>query len=182
MTGSLERVQTERLIGERLRGAHLDELDPLLRDDRVWPTLWARRTPPTRGDNALGLEHTTAHWQRHGFGLWLARDRMTAAAVGRGGLQYTRATGGEAVEVAWMIAPERWGQGLATELARCALDVGFTQLKLAEIVALTLPGNVASRRVMEKVGMRYERELEHAGLPHVLYRAAAAEGPSRTRV
>ena len=63
---------------------------------------------------------------------------------------------------------------LRTELAHACVEVGFEQLGLLEIVAFTLPDNIASRRVMEKAGFRYERDIVHAGLPHVLYRRQRA--------
>ena len=53
---------------------------------------------------------------------------------------------------------------------RAAARWGFDQLGLDEIVSFTLAGNVASRGVMEQLGFSYDREVEHAGLPHVLYR------------
>jgi RimJ/RimL family protein N-acetyltransferase len=62
-------------------------------------------------------------------------------------------------------------------MARAAIDVAFDDLRLGEIVAFTLPNNVASRRVMEKTGFTYERQIVHVGLPHVLYRLAAAARP-----
>ncbi len=89
--------------------------------------------------------------------------------MGRGGLQYTYAAGLNEVEAAWAIVPARWGEGLATEMAQAAIEVGFEELELPWIVALTLPDNLASRRVMEKTGFAYQREIEYAGLPHVLY-------------
>ena len=72
--------------------------------------------------------------------------------------------------------PDFWGRGLATEIARALLTIGFEQLALAQLVAFTLATNQASRRVMEKVGFAFERELVHGarGLPHVLYRIDAA--------
>ena len=94
--------------------------------------------------------------------------------VGQGGLQTSFIAGVDEVEVAWAIVPERWGQGLATELARAATEAAFGQLGLPEIVAFTLPENVASRRVMEKSGFEFERGIVHAGLPHLLYRLHSA--------
>jgi ribosomal-protein-alanine N-acetyltransferase len=79
-------------------------------------------------------------------------------------------TGTREVEVAWAIVADRWNEGLATELAHAAIHVAFTELDLPGLVAVTLPHNVASRRVMEKVGFAYESEVAHAKLPHVLYR------------
>jgi ribosomal-protein-alanine N-acetyltransferase len=166
---SIEIVRTARLTCERLRLEHVEELTPFLLDPRIVRTLWPREEPPTADDIAAGTAAKVEHWDRYGFGLWLARDRETGALVGRGGLQYTYAAGLNDVEAAWAIVPERWGEGLATELAHAAVEVGFDALELPWIVALTLPDNLASRRVMEKSGFAYQGEIEYAGLPHVLY-------------
>ena len=68
---------------------------------------------------------------------------------------------------------DRWGQGLATEMAEAAVDAALRKLQLASLVAFTLPSNKASSRVMEKVGFSYERDIVYADLPHVLYRLTA---------
>ena len=173
-TSTIERVETERMILERLRLEHAPEQMRLLLDPRVSATLWARAELPAEADVLDGLRAKVDHWDRHGFGMWLARDRDTGEMVGRGGLQYTYTAGLNDVEAGWAVVPERWGQGLATELAQACVEVGFAQLGLLELVAFTLPGNVASCRVMEKAGFTYERDIVHAGLPHVLYRRRAA--------
>ena len=174
----IERIDSERMVLERLRPEDLDELAALLMHPQMLPMLWSFPTPLTRARIEDMLRAKADHWQRHGFGYWLARDRGTGETVGRGGLQYTYTAGLHDVEVGWAIAPERWGEGLGTEMAQTAVKVAFGPLDLREIVAFTLPGNVASRRVMEKTGFRYEREIVHAGLTHVLYRRrrAAAGG------
>ncbi|HKO29487.1 MAG TPA: GNAT family N-acetyltransferase [Solirubrobacteraceae bacterium] len=169
-TGTIERVETDRMILERLRLEHAAEQLRLLLDARVSTTLWPRRQLPTEAEVLEGLRAKVDHWDRHGFGIWLLRDRETGEMVGRGGLQYTYTAGLNDVEAGWAVVPERWGQGLATELAHACVEVGFAQLDLLEIVAFTLPDNTASRRVMEKAGFTYERDIVHAGLPHVLYR------------
>jgi ribosomal-protein-alanine N-acetyltransferase len=169
-TVSVDRVQTERLLLERLRPDDEGEVAVLLRDPRVARTLTADGLPPSVREVRDGLHAKITHWQRHGFGLWLARDRSTGEMVGRGGLQHTVVESVAEIEVGWAIVPERWGQGLATELARAAVDAAAEPLHLPEIVAFTLPANVASRRVMEKAGFAYERDVLHVGLPHVLYR------------
>jgi ribosomal-protein-alanine N-acetyltransferase len=178
--GTIDRIVTARMLGERLAPEHADDLARLLLRPEVVRTTWPFAHPPTADDVTAALRAKIEHWNRHGFGLWLLRDRLTREMVGRGGLQSTYAPGLVAVEAAWAIMPERWGQGLGTELARAALRVGFQWLELPEIVALTLPDNVASRRVMEKAGFRYEREIDHAGLPHVLYRCDARAGRPST--
>ncbi len=169
-TRVLDRIETERLVCERMRREHADELSVLLLDSRVAHTLFPATTRLTESMLLASLDEKLEHWARYGFGLWLLRDRATGKMVGRGGLQHATVAGEEAVEVAWAIVPERWRQGLATELANAAARVAFDDLGLEEIVAFTLPDNTASRRVMEKAGFAYDRDIERAGLPHVLYR------------
>jgi [ribosomal protein S5]-alanine N-acetyltransferase len=173
-TRTLELIETPRLRCERLRPDHAPELERLLLDPRVAGTLWPHRQPPTPEDAESSLIARCTHWELFGFGLWLARDRETGQMVGRGGLQHTDVAGLREVEAGWAIVPERWGQGLATELAQAAVSVAFEDLRLPRLVAFTLPENIASRRVMEKVGFRYEREVEYVDLPHVLYRLREA--------
>jgi RimJ/RimL family protein N-acetyltransferase len=169
-TGTIERVETARLILERLRLEHVPEQQRLLLDPRVYATLWPASAPPTERDVVEGLRAKVDHWERHGFGMWLLRDRDTGEMVGRGGLQYTYTAGLNDVEAGWAIIPERWGQGLATELALASVEAAFEQLDLLELIAFTLPDNLASRRVMDNAGFTYERDIVHVGLPHVLYR------------
>jgi ribosomal-protein-alanine N-acetyltransferase len=166
----LRTVLTRRMVCEALVPAHAPELSVLLRDPRVARTLFPDGRSPSEAEIEDGLGQKARHWEEHGFGLWLLRDRGSGAMVGRGGLQHTGATGEDEVEIGWAIVPERWGQGLATELAEASIETGFEDLGLDGVIAFTLPDNVASRRVMEKTGFRYEREFVHEWLPHVLYR------------
>ncbi len=168
-------LDTPRMRGEPLAPEHEAELSDLTLDPRVYRTLWPWSYPPTQGDVRSGLIDKRDHWVRHGFGLWLLRDRATGELVGRGGLQYTDAIGGYAVQAAWAIVPERWGQGFATELAHASVRVAFQSLGLHEVIAITLPDNFASRRVMERSGFTYDREIEHVGLAHALYRRTPDE-------
>jgi RimJ/RimL family protein N-acetyltransferase len=167
---AIDRVETERTVCERLAPEHAPEFSALMRDPRVARTLWPTGTPPSEAEVLELLARKIEHWERYAFGHWLLRDRAADATIGRGGLQHALVEGVDEVEAGWAIAPERWGQGLATELALASVDVGFGHLGLTEIVAFALPDNVASRRVMEKAGFSYERDIEHVGLPHVLYR------------
>ena len=93
------------------------------------------------------------------------------------------------VEIGWRLDPEHWNRGYATEGARAALDFGFVSLQLAEIVSFTVPENVRSRRVMEKIGMTHSPsdDFDHPALPqghplrrHVLYRMARPTNHAKT--
>jgi ribosomal-protein-alanine N-acetyltransferase len=169
-THGIERLETPRLVCERMRTEHADELCLLMLHPQVVRTTWVNTNPPARSHVLDRLAHNIQHWRTYGFGLWLLRDRDSGAMVGRGGLQHTMTTGVDEVEIGWAIVPDRWGQGLATEMALASVDVGFGDLGLDEVVAFTLPHNIASWRVMEKAGLTFEREFEHAGHPHLLYR------------
>jgi ribosomal-protein-alanine N-acetyltransferase len=170
-------LDTPRMSGEPIGPEHESEIAELILDPRVYRSLWPWPTSPTRADVRSSLVEKRDHWERHGFGLWLLRDRFTGLMVGRGGLQYTDAIGGFAVEAAWTIAPERWGEGLATELANASVRVALDVMDLTEVIAISLPDNHASRRVMEKAGFGYDSPVEHAGVSHVLYRHRPGSDP-----
>jgi RimJ/RimL family protein N-acetyltransferase len=164
-----ERFDCGRLRYERIDAGNLDELRPVFLDPVMGRTLWATPQPPTDAELTVQLNRSAQHWEDHGFGPWLLRDPEIGVTVGRGGLQRKIVEGEDEIEVGWAIVPKRWNQGLATELAHTSVEVGFDELGLLRIVAFTLPHNIASRRVMEKSGFQFEREIVHVGLPHVLY-------------
>ncbi|MBY0528225.1 MAG: GNAT family N-acetyltransferase [Gemmataceae bacterium] len=169
---SMNDVLTERLRLTRITPDDIPDLFRLHRDPRVMAMLGGMRSD----EELQGWhERLLAHWERHGFGRWTARDRASGAFVGRGGLVVMDVDGREETEVGYALAPEFWGRGLATEIAAASLRAGFETLGQSELVCLTLPTNAASRRVMEKVGFRDARDITHADLPHVLYRLTAAE-------
>jgi RimJ/RimL family protein N-acetyltransferase len=115
-----------------------------------------------------------AHWDAHGFGWYAFLDRASGALIARGGPHSCRVAGNDEVEIGWTVVPERWGQGIASELGAASIELAFGPLGLSDVVSFTLPDNVASRRVMEKLGFVFERDTVHAGLPHVLYRLTAS--------
>ena len=120
------------------------------------------------------------HWREHGFGRWVVEIPGEASFIGFVGLGTVpfEAYFTPAVEVAWRLARAFWGCGYASEAARAALDYGFGELGLPEIVAFTVPANLRSRRVMERLGMSRapEDDFDHPNVPegplrrHVLYR------------
>ncbi len=167
---------TERLIAERLSEAHFEELCRMHRDVRVMATLGGRRPD---AETRRFLRGNLDHWERHGYGLFVFRARTSGDFIGRGGLRRVAIGGADEVELAYAVMAEFWGRGLASEIAQASLQLGFAHLGLAEIVAFTLTTNAASRRVMEKIGFRFERDIVHAGLPHVLYRRRQANGKPR---
>ena len=148
---------------EPITAVNAPQLRALLADPRVAP--WLALGPDADFDE-MARRHER-HWREHGFGYWLFRE--DGQLVGRGGLQRALVEEDEEVEAGWAVHGDLWGRGYATEIGRIAL-AHAAELGLSRIVAFTMPDNRASRRVMEKLGMTYERDFERAGLPHVLYR------------
>jgi RimJ/RimL family protein N-acetyltransferase len=163
----IETFTTHRLLAERLQFQHLNELDRMHQDLQVMATLGGIRSDE---ETRLFIFNNLHHWQQYGFGLWVFRDKVNNQFVGRAGLRNTNVEGINEVELAYALMAKFWGQGLATEMGEQILKIGFELLKLREIVCFTLTTNKASQRVMEKLGFKYEREMIHANLPHLLYR------------
>jgi RimJ/RimL family protein N-acetyltransferase len=168
---ALEELRTPRLLLQRPRSEDFADLFRMHSDPRVMATLGGVRSEAvTRAQ----LDDLVAHWERHGFGPWMLRAPEDRRFLGRGGLRHVVVGGRPEVELLYALIPDAWGQGLAGELARESLRVAFTELSLPDVVAFTLPHNARSRAVMERAGFQYERDVVHAGLPHVLYRLRAA--------
>ncbi len=168
---SIEVFRTNRLVAERLRDEDFTELRRLYQDSKVMATLGGLRS---HDETRLMLRKNLDHWDRYGYGLWMFRDQADGRFIGRAGLRNVEVGGNDEVEVAYALRAEEWGKGIATEMAEAVLNVAFGPLAMSEVVSFTLPTNRASRRVMEKVGFTFERDVVHADQPHVLYRITAA--------
>jgi ribosomal-protein-alanine N-acetyltransferase len=166
----VETFRTERLLAERLSEGDMADIRRMHRDPRVMATLGGLRSDE---ETARYLRDNLDHWDRYGYGIWALRDRTDGRFVGRAGLRNTHVGGEDEVELAYALVADYWNKGLATEMAKAILEVAFEELGLTDVVCFTLPTNGASRRVMEKAGFEYERDVVHAGLPHVLYRITA---------
>jgi len=131
-------------------------------------------------EEALGL--ADEHWRRHGFGPWTAVLKETGEPVAVIDLHFAGEgiVGVEAdeIEVGWVVAADARGRGLATEAARAAIGYAFDVLGVDEVVAYTGPGNAASMRVMEKLGMTVRGEgRSRDGMPAVILVARRAPRP-----
>jgi RimJ/RimL family protein N-acetyltransferase len=130
--------------------------------------LWDEKITDTIGQ-------AVAHWRQMGFGYWVFHLKKNGQFVGRGGLTIHQFEGKEVVGLGYAVMPDYWNRGFATEIAAASLEVGFGHLGLAEIWSWALPDNRASQRIMEKLGFRYDRDFEFAGLLHRFYRLVAQD-------
>jgi [ribosomal protein S5]-alanine N-acetyltransferase len=162
-------LETPRLICTPLSITDFAEIRLLHGDPRVMATLSADGKTLSESQTVAFLERAADHWREFGFGLWMLRDRTGDDFVGYGGIKHATVENAEQVELAYAIRFDWQRKGFATEVSMGALRVAFEQLRLDRVVAFTLPHNIGSRGVMEHCGFVYQRDIVHAGLPHVLY-------------
>jgi RimJ/RimL family protein N-acetyltransferase len=171
-------LRTERLLLRRWRPEDRIAFARMNADPRVMEFFPAVQS---REESDAVADRIEAHFQQHGFGLWAVEIAGVTPFAGFIGLTHTRfeAHFTPAIEIGWRLAADHWNQGYVTEGARAALDFGFTTLGLNEIVSFTVPTNLSSRRVMEKIGMIHspDDDFDHPLVPeghrlrrHVLYR------------
>lgn len=113
------------------------------------------------------VERQRSGYAQRGFCFWRLLDKKSDEMIGFCGLQPLSGT--QEIEIGWWLGRSWWGKGLATEAAREAMRDGFTRIGLKRIVAIAQPENRASIHVMEKLGMRFERETTHRGFRVVLH-------------
>jgi len=137
--------------------------------------------PLTTAESNGLAERIQHNIDEHGWGLWAVEIPGAASFAGFIGLARPRfdAHFTPCIEVGWRLGPEWWGHGYATEGAQAALEFGFRELSLDEVVSFAVETNVPSRRVMERIGMIHDPvdDFDHPDLPaghalrrHVLYR------------
>ena len=161
---------TARLVGEPLEEHHLPEIIRMHRDARVMATLGGLRDDEA---SRAYLDFNLAHWRRYGFGLWIVRDREDGRVAGRAVIRHLDVERADEVEVGYGFYPEWWGRGLATEVAKELVRTGLEVLQLPALVAITQPTNLASRHVLEKSGLSFQRDVTHNGEIHALFRVDA---------
>ena len=125
--------------------------------------------PKTRDEVRAWLGRNIAFYEDPGFGTWYLESVDDGAFAGYCGIRPLALEGDREFELAWQVPRTRWNQGLATEAASAAIDLGFTRFGLTRLVAIIHPGNAASRAVARKLGMAEERALSVDGEPVVLY-------------
>jgi ribosomal-protein-alanine N-acetyltransferase len=147
-------IGTERLNLRGFAQNDIDRLAEILGDpvvmkympgDEPWPREWAERE----------LRNLIEHWDRHSYGRWAVVDREDERMIGWCGLAFLPEL--NETEVAYLLDKDYWNRGYATEAARISLGYGFEEVGLDRIIALAFPENAASIRVMEKIGMSYEK-------------------------
>lgn len=172
-------IETDRLMLRTWQDADADDYYRINQDGRVLEHLPG---PLTMDEVRAFMQKMNAQWNHHGFTLWAAEEKSSGKLIGFIGLSRWNGPFGEMVEIGWRLGSEFWGNGYATEGAKAALEYGFERCGLNEIVAFTVPANLRSQRVMEKIGMQRDHacdfahpalSADHRLSAHILYRVFA---------
>jgi RimJ/RimL family protein N-acetyltransferase len=160
-------VRTQRLALRAWTMEDADEMFAIYGDPRVWrflsPSADYADLPATRARLATSIETIATR----GYGHWALVENEGGALVGSCGFR----SGFEEkeLEVGFTIAPSRWGRGYATEIAGAVVELGFEHFGAPRIWSLTSPANLPSLKVLEKIGMRYVKDLAEDGATWAVY-------------
>ncbi|AWM09100.1 GNAT family N-acetyltransferase [Bradyrhizobium symbiodeficiens] len=162
----MDHFTTKRLTAERLNDSHLADLVALHLDSEVSRYLGGVRTPEV---TTTYLATNMAHWDQHGFGLWVLRTKDGAFA-GRAGIRHILVDGIDEIEVAYAFRREFWSQGFASEIAIALTDIGLSHHEVPSLIGLVYLANGASRRVLEKANYTLEKSTTRHGEDLVIHR------------
>jgi RimJ/RimL family protein N-acetyltransferase len=176
----MNAIETERLLLRTWRQEDADAYFKINQDPKVVEFLPGPLTAEQTDDFISAMNNK---FEKYGFTNWAAYLKDTGELIGFIGLNYIKWKSHctPAVEVSWRLGSQYWGKGYATEGAKAALDYGFNKCDLKEILSFTVPNNIRSIRVMEKIGMTRNAngdfihpklDPNHRLSKHVLYRIA----------
>lgn len=165
------RIETERLI---LRPFAESDLDAYAATLHTEPVRNALHLPETVGrfDAWYQMAAWLGQWEMRGTGQWAVEEKATGTLVGRAGLHHPARDDWPGVEVGWVLHPDYWGRGFATEAGRRAVDYAFVELDLDKVCSVILRENIRSIAVARRLGFRLgeERVLSHfPSMPHGIW-------------
>jgi len=167
----MHEIETARLRLRQFTHADLADLARIVADPLVMKYLGRVPGPLTPAEAAAFLDSMIEHWARHGFGRWAVVEKVGGRLIGCAGLRSHE--GG--AELVYLLDKDYWGEGRATEIALACLRHGFGVHRFGRIVGFARPANRASRRVMEKAGLRYAGEIVAYGVRVVRYEITREE-------
>jgi len=157
----VETLETRRLLLEPWHERHRAAWRQICRDPKVMRFIALGRVWETDKADEV-FDAALVHWQERGFGWRSALDKTSGDWLGFVGLNRlgpgTAQIAPDEIEIGWWIVRSAWGRGYASEGAARLRDEGFERVGLERMIVRVQPANAASRRVSEKIGMRFERE------------------------
>ncbi|MCF7823464.1 MAG: GNAT family N-acetyltransferase [Candidatus Marinimicrobia bacterium] len=169
-------LETERMILREFIEADVDNLVDLDSDPKVMLYINGGKPTPRQDVVERVMPHILKYYKNNdGLGIWAAMNKLDGQFMGWFLLRPNWADETE-TELGYRFKRQYWDQGYASEGSRALIHKGFMHLKVNVIMATADPANVASRRVMEKIGLKFEKEYAEAdGFIVVKYRLGRSE-------
>jgi ribosomal-protein-alanine N-acetyltransferase len=171
------QLETPRLCLRLMKFSDLDDLLKIFGDPKVMAAFGGGtfNCEQMEGWMQRNLKHQTLH----GYGLFSVILKSEGLLIGDCGLEHMEVDGDLATELGYDFRSDYWNQGFATEAATAVRDYAFNVLGLPRLISLIRVGNAASKRVSEKIGMRFVAEITQNGISYWKY---AIDGRSNTHV
>lgn len=154
-------IKTSRL---NLRPFTLEDSEPLMEILNTPGILkyYPSSDPPDLERVQRLVKRQLDHWHKHDYGWWAVEPLSDRSLIGWSGLQYLPDT--DEIEIGYLLSKPYWGKGLATESAAVGIDYGFNQLGIDGIIGIVHPDNIASQRVLEKIGLEFQERAVYFGM------------------
>lgn len=161
-------LETPKLIIREFQIDDCQSLAPILANPQVMK--FSPTGPLSTAQTQEKIENFMASYTKYGFGKWAVILKETGSIIGYCGLAVEILDGQEETEIGYRLDEPFWGKGFATEAASAALQHSLTNLKISDIIGIVAPENVASVRVLKKLGMRCDRQTVFHGFNVDIYR------------
>ena len=176
--GINSQLETRRLILRPMLETDIDPLHLIFTDPKVMASF--NHDPFTPEQTSRWLQRNLDHQKEFGYGLFSIILKETGALIGDCGLERMDVEGTLVTELGYDFRSDFWNQGYATEAAIAVRDYAFEVLQLQELVSLIRVGNLASKRVAEKIGMRLADEFTRFGIRYWKYRIQQSQDELRS--
>jgi [ribosomal protein S5]-alanine N-acetyltransferase len=162
------KIETSRLILREFDRSDLPSLTPILADPQVmkFSTMGIHSISQTE----KAIDNFIDSYKRFGFGLWAVILKESDLLIGYCGLAIDRIDDKDEPEVGYRLDSKFWGKGFATEAALASIEYGFDRIELPYILGAAQRQNIASVRVLEKIGMTFEKETIFRGVAMDVYK------------
>jgi len=163
----IPEIETERLLLRRVTPADLDVwAERIFADPEVVRFMPKRdMTPLQRAKRAFNNYNRL--WEARGIGGWVITDKNAGEFIGSVEIEYLDDT--NEYELGYCLRKNYWGKGIATEAARAVVRFGFEKANLERIIAVVVPENTGSWKVLEHIGLVYEKNARYYDLDVVYY-------------
>ncbi|HSL29035.1 MAG TPA: GNAT family N-acetyltransferase [Anaerolineales bacterium] len=160
-------LETERLILRPMQASDFDALHLIFADAKVMAAF--DHDPFTHEQMERWLQRNLDHQEQFGYGLFSVLHKDTGELIGDCGLEQMEVDEMQIAELGYDFRSDVWNRGYATEAAAAVRDYAFDVLHLPQLISLIRAGNLASRRVAEKIGMTLAEEFTRYGIRYWRY-------------